>query len=178
MYSSQKLIRAKVTSGFTLIELLVVIGIIGLLATIAVAAFGGAQDRAKDTKRIADMRGVVSAMAAAYQDDQTIMLCQNTCAGGVVTAGTPFPLNRVLMCSGGCATGIDVTKRFMNIANIKDPSNSGAGSCSTPYVFPCEYSVTSTSGGPDNFNAFFGTKTSVQGTAAGAHTASQIGIVK
>ena len=166
--------------GFTLIELLVVIGIIGLLATIAVAAFGGAQDRAKDTKRIADMRGVVSAAAAAYQDDATIKLCTTGCTGGaVVTALTPVKLSTVFMCSGGCAAGTDVTKNYLNLANMKDPTNNPAASaCNSAAVATCEYSVTSTSGGPDDFNAFFWTKGPVQGTAAGAHTASQIGIIK
>ena len=171
-------------AGFTLIELLVVIGIIGLLATIAVAAFGGAQDRAKDTKRIADMRGIVSAFAAAVQDDPSADLCTGAgtpCSAGwtVVTAATPVKLNTVHLCSAGCTTGQDITKNYINLTNMKDPTNNPAASaCNSAAVATCEYSVTSTTGDPSDFNAFFWTKGPVQGTAAGAHTASQIGIIK
>lgn len=47
--------------GFTLLELLVVIGIIGLLASIIVVNLTGARRRARDTKRVADIRNLQTA---------------------------------------------------------------------------------------------------------------------
>ena len=52
----------KKQSGFTLIELLVVIAIIGLLASIVLAALGGAQASARDARRIADVHNILQAL--------------------------------------------------------------------------------------------------------------------
>lgn len=52
--------------GFTLLELLVVIGIIGLLASIMVVNLTGARKRARDTKRIADIRNLQTAAEDYY----------------------------------------------------------------------------------------------------------------
>lgn len=49
--------RAK-QSGFTLIELLVVIAIIGLLSSIAVASLNSARMKARDTRRIENLRQI------------------------------------------------------------------------------------------------------------------------
>ena len=55
-------------SGFTLVELLVVIAIIGLLATITVLAMSGSQQKARDTKRIADLDTIQSTIEVCFVD--------------------------------------------------------------------------------------------------------------
>lgn len=52
----------RTNKGFTLIELLVVIAIIGLLTTAAVAGFGYVRERARDTKRVSDMKTLQKAL--------------------------------------------------------------------------------------------------------------------
>ena len=52
--------------GFTLIELLVVISIISLLSSAVLVALSSTRLRAYDTKRIADMRSITTALALFY----------------------------------------------------------------------------------------------------------------
>jgi len=58
--------KKKNQKGFTLLELLVVIGIIGLLASIIVVNLTGARKRARDVKRIADIRQMQTAAEDYY----------------------------------------------------------------------------------------------------------------
>jgi len=53
--------------GFTLIELLVVIAIIGILSAIGLTALSGAQSKARDVKRKADL-GALNASLTLYSD--------------------------------------------------------------------------------------------------------------
>ncbi|MCX6794580.1 MAG: prepilin-type N-terminal cleavage/methylation domain-containing protein [Candidatus Falkowbacteria bacterium] len=54
--------------GFTLIELLVVIAIIGLLSTLSILALNSARARARDAKRIADVKQIQTALEMYYND--------------------------------------------------------------------------------------------------------------
>lgn len=59
---------SKKKSGFTLVELLVVIAIIGLIATISVLALGNARAKSRDSKRVADVKQMQTALELFYSD--------------------------------------------------------------------------------------------------------------
>jgi len=88
--------------GFTLIELLVVVAIIGLLSTLAVVALGQAREKARDSKRLADLKQLQTALELYYTDNGAYpagsagtlgagsYACLNS-ATGFTTTGCPNP---------------------------------------------------------------------------------------
>src|SRR6056297_2839321 len=55
--------------GFTLIELMVVVAIMGLLAALAVISLNNARARARDARRISDVKQVQTALELYYLDN-------------------------------------------------------------------------------------------------------------
>lgn len=86
--------------GFTLIELLVVIAIIGLLSTLAVVALGSARVKARDSKRLSDLKQIQTALELYYTDQNAYP------SGGGVTlgAGNYACLNASGWGAVGCAS--------------------------------------------------------------------------
>lgn len=60
----------KLNKGFTLVELLVVIAIIGILATVVLVSLNSARLKARDARRITDIRQMSLALEN-YYDDQS-----------------------------------------------------------------------------------------------------------
>ncbi len=81
-------------TGFTLLELLVVIGIIGLLASIIVINLTGARKRARDTKRIADVRTLQTSMEDYYgKNGKYPTLISDLVSGGQISIWPQDPLS-------------------------------------------------------------------------------------
>lgn len=60
--------------GFTTIELLVAVGIIGILAVIAISQFSDSKVRAFNARAESDLRNIISAQEAQYVDNESFSL--------------------------------------------------------------------------------------------------------
>ncbi len=169
----------KLKKGFTLIELLVVIAIIAILATLAVVAYSGAQVKSRDSKRIADMRAVASALANAAQDGA--LLCK-VCGTSALAANDN--LKEAVLCTGGATCALaatPVTTNYINLSSIKDPNQTAdctfaggpptvpSGVCD--YTFKAAPSITS-------YEIGFYLEGASGNVAAGGHLANQNGILQ
>jgi len=117
-------IFSKNKKGFTLIELLVVIAVIGMLASIVLVSMGPARKKARDTRRMADLRQITSGMEMCYDD--------STCAG----------TDRYIATTAGANT---VTSIGTYMAKVPcDPSGCTVGynwtANASPYQYYCVYS--------------------------------------
>ncbi|MCX6792655.1 MAG: prepilin-type N-terminal cleavage/methylation domain-containing protein [Candidatus Falkowbacteria bacterium] len=103
------MILANNKKAFTLIELLVVIAIIGVLSTMAIIALGNARTKARDAKRVADIKQISTALELYYADNNsypTIITPGNSLvspSGSITYMGT-IPSNPNPRNDGTCST--------------------------------------------------------------------------
>jgi len=121
----------KKSKGFTLIELLVVIAIIGILATIVLVSLNSARQKARDVRRIGDIRQVALALEMYYDDTPAGYPVAAACATGWATLTTAIegggymtkvpvdPTNNTTYyyAYGGTATDYVLRATLENISN-------------------------------------------------------------
>ncbi len=112
--------------GFTLIELLVVIAIIGLLSTMAVVSLNSARVKARDARRLADVKQLSTAIELAAADSNTSSYL--SVLSGCTTLGSKTTT---------CGTILN-----LDFANVVDPSVGEAGTaCGAGTIATCAYAM-------------------------------------
>lgn len=126
--------------GFTLIELLVVIAIIGLLSTLAVVALGQARVKARDSKRLSDLKQLQTALELYYTDTNAYP------SSGTITLGDST--HKCLASAGFIQTCTTGTTYMGQVPS--DPSNGQTYTYSATGTSPTTYSITATLEGTVN----------------------------
>lgn len=137
--------------GFTLIELLVVLAIIALLSTLSVVALGSARLKARDAKRLSDIKQIQTALELYFTDQNAYPTNNNLTLGG---AGA-----RALSSGGFSDTGSGTI--YMGSV----PANPAPGGASYIYT-----------GSASTYTISFSLEGLTSGLAAGPHTATPNGI--
>jgi len=148
--------------GFTLIELLVVVAIMGLLAALAVVALNTARARARDARRVSDIKQIQTALELYYMDnykypaDLTPTTIEDLCLSSATDFANP--------CSGTTYMG----------AVPQNPQPRTDGSCVGSYY---TYNATDVGSGTDlSYYIVYCLGSATGDIAAGYHWGTPAGI--
>lgn len=110
------MLKNKKTDGFSVVELLVVMVIIGILSGIGIAQFKSTQQKAEETKILAENVNSCKEIIAQCTQSQTTENCitYNDCVNG----GPPQTIRKNAGASAWGSTGAESTKNFSGDGNI------------------------------------------------------------
>jgi prepilin-type N-terminal cleavage/methylation domain-containing protein len=160
--------------GFTLIELLIVIAIIGILSSIAVVSVGNVRRLARDSKRLADIKQLQTALEMYFNENNAYPL-----GGGIDTALTlGADATSKALCNGGAPgyRGFDSQANCNNITMYLStvPANPVPGGSN--YVYTPGNADAGNNNRPRTFTLTFTLEGAMAGYGAGNHELSQLGI--
>lgn len=151
--------------GFTLIELLVVISIIGILSTLAVVSLNDARGKARDAKRISDVKQVQTALELFLADRNGYPAGDNLVLG----AGNGATLSQ----TGGFAAAVSGNTYMGRVP--ANPAPNGVDYKYTSYTTSAKTSVCAST--PCAwYEITFELEGQTGGLAAGAHVANPNGV--
>lgn len=156
----------KNSKGFTLIELLVVIAIIGLLSTLAVVALNSARQKSRDSKRVADIKQVQTALELYFADQngyptEAAQVILGSATGDTLCATAGFDA----ACGGTTYMGL--------VPSAPEPFDSPCTAVNNPYL----YDSSALTGTSNSYTIAFCLGGSVGDLIAGPHTADPNGII-
>jgi len=141
--------------GFTLIELLVVIAIIGLLSSMAVVNLNSARGKARDAKRISDVKQL-SLLIEIAATSNAIGNFLNVLPAGCQSEGS---------LTTGCGTSF----QDVDWTDITDPSGSSSA-CHDNSAAPCAYSMGIDNTVTDSYEICFYLEEGAGSVAAGVNS--------
>ncbi|MBU2577214.1 prepilin-type N-terminal cleavage/methylation domain-containing protein [Patescibacteria group bacterium] len=128
------MIKINNKKGFTLIELLVVIAILGILTTLLISNVAGARERARDSKRKADLKEIRNALEMYKQDNSAYPGSLDLLSGGTTVYMKTIPTDPLSTDPYVYSYTRNVTDPLMYtlvtcLENLSDPDGT-SGSCS------------------------------------------------
>jgi len=90
--------KRKIQRGFTLIELLVVISIIGILASLTLVSYTGAQKQTRDTQRRSDLNQYRNALENYVSANNGLYPAGLDSIAALCGAGNPLDTNFIASC--------------------------------------------------------------------------------
>jgi len=120
----------KKTQGFTLIELLVVIAIIGILSSVVLASLNSARTKARDAKRVSDIKQLQLALEMYYDDNSnypTAISTANLVTPGHIAAIPTDPSTGTAYTFAALGSGTTCSSYHLG-ATLENTSHSALGS--------------------------------------------------